>query len=90
MVTSDIAKRFLRNNFHDAFLKGIHIEPAGDRRSKSTVQVVLEDYDTDELIQIHLYSQEIFLLLVTSTFFLIMQGLAILLIQKPQSTANPF
>jgi hypothetical protein len=47
-----ITKRFEKHHCHDALLKGIHIEPAGDRRSKSVVQVVLEDYDTDELILI--------------------------------------
>ena len=52
MSKSDISSRFLKHNFHDALLKGIHIEPAGDRRSKSKVQVELEDYDTDELIEI--------------------------------------
>lgn len=52
MSKTEIANRFLKHNFHDALLKGIRIEPAGDRRSKSVVQVVLEDYDTNELIQI--------------------------------------
>jgi hypothetical protein len=47
-----MAKRFLKHNFHDTLLKAIHIEPAEDRKSKSSVEVVLEDYDTNELIEI--------------------------------------
>lgn len=52
MNTDKIAKRFLKHNFHDALLKAINIRPTGDKRSKSFVEVTLEDYDTNELIQI--------------------------------------
>ncbi len=52
MSKAQIAERFLKHNFHDALLKGIYIESAADRRSKASVHVVLEDYDTDELTQI--------------------------------------
>jgi hypothetical protein len=45
MSKVEVAKRFLKLNFHDALLKGIHIQPARDRRSKSAVKVVLENYD---------------------------------------------
>jgi hypothetical protein len=47
-----ITKRFLRHNFHDALLKEIHIQPAKDQKDKSSVEVFLEDYETNDLIQI--------------------------------------
>ena len=52
MNKDTISKRFLKHNFHDALLKSINIQPAENRRKKSIVEVMLEDYETNELIQI--------------------------------------
>jgi hypothetical protein len=52
MNSAKVAERFLNYNFHDALLKNINIQPARNKRSKSSVEVNLEDYDTNELIHI--------------------------------------
>lgn len=46
------AESFLEHNFHDAVLKGIHVNPGQSRGSRSTVRVTLLDYDEDQIIDI--------------------------------------
>ncbi|MGA1871380.1 MAG: hypothetical protein ACMUJM_22855 [bacterium] len=52
MDREKISKRFLEHNFHDALLKEINVKPAESQRASSIIEVILADYNENEIIYI--------------------------------------